>query len=53
MDLPAACVQKIQNAMAVIRTAVLIAPDAKTENAPSRRDFQAVMPAKWIAKEDY
>ncbi len=48
-----ACVQKMQNAMAVIRITVLTMPNAKIENAPSKRDSWAVMPVKRIAKEDY
>lgn len=52
VDLPAVCVQKMQTAMAVIRITVLTMPGAKTEDAPSRRDSQAVMSVKRTAKED-
>ena len=38
--------------MAVIRITVLTMPGAKTEDAPSRRDSQAVMSVKRTAKED-
>ena len=51
MGLPVACVQKMKNAMAAIRITVLITPNAKTENVPWKRNFQAVMPVKWIVKE--
>ncbi len=51
MGLPVNCVQKIENAMAAIRIPVLTTSNVKTENAPWRRNFQAVMPVKWIVKE--
>ncbi len=52
MDLPAACVRKTQNAMAVMRITVLTATNAKTENAPLKEDFQVAMLVNWIAKKD-
>ena len=48
-----ACVQKMKNAMAAIQITVLTMPTARTENALSKRDFQAAMHVKWIAKKDY
>ena len=51
MGLLAAYVQKMENAMAAIRIIVLTTPNAKTEDAPWRRSFQAVMLVKWIVKE--
>ena len=51
MGLPVACVQKMKNAVAAIRITVLTTPNVKTENVPWERNFQAVMPVKWIVKE--
>ena len=51
MDLLVACVLKMKHVMAAIRITVLTMPDAKTENVPLQRGFQAVLPVKWIVKE--
>lgn len=37
---------------AVLRITALIIPDVKTENAPSKKDSQAVMLVKWNVKKD-